>query len=428
MKKIVFLSLICLLAVFAVIHIGQTKTKSYYSGDAVSFNDTVYVSSTNTGSLEIFKLDNNDLKLLVKKRPFDATFNRYNDFYDAKLTVENGHLFVYTISGYTIYKFELVNDNELQLATSRKNTYWEWYNRVDKFGDNIITTSARGVKILNDDLDVIDSFNLDTRTPYNLRATGNRFIVNIQDGQLTVLDRVSRTQTTSIALDYKTNPGNHQVYQDAGGQIYVVDDYYAKKYDLAGSLQGSFRHADYAGFDVAASGENDAIYFSDGIGVVKLNKNSMNLDDYAYTNNLGGAGGWAMGLKVVSVSGSDKVIIFNNTNILVLDDKLQKLAAASSTEESEIYATENLFLNLNRGFGAPGATVTLNGGGYLPNEKLNINFAGAKTATQADARGRFTQELTVPSLTGGAVAPKAVDIKVDGQDSKLSYSISFNIQ
>jgi hypothetical protein len=428
MKKIVFLSLVCLLAVFAVIKSGQTQTKSYYSGDAISFNDAVYVASTNTDSLEVFKLENSSLQLLASVRPFDGVFNRYGSFYDAKLSSESGRLFVYTISGYTVYKYEVVNDNSLNLVASQKNNYWEWYSRVDKFGDHIVTISARGVKILNSSLDVIDSFKLDTKTPYNLRANGNRFIANVQDDQLIIFDRERRENVKTISLNYINNPGNRQTYQDGNGNIYAVDDYYARKFNLLGADLGSFRHADYSGYDITASGETDYVYFSDGIGVVKLDKNTMKEIESTNTTSIGGARGWAMGLKVVTTGGSDKIVVFNNSNILVLNDKLQKLASAAMTEEAEISSTENLFLNLNRGFGASGAVITLNGGGYLPNEKLSVNFAGTTTTVQADARGRFKQDLTVPALAVGVVAPKGVDIKVDGQNSKLSYSISFNIQ
>jgi len=74
MKKIIFLSLVCLLAVFAIAHNSQSQTKSYYSGDAVSFNDEVYIASANTNSLEVLKLENGSLKLLAKIRPFDKRF------------------------------------------------------------------------------------------------------------------------------------------------------------------------------------------------------------------------------------------------------------------------------------------------------------------------------------------------------------------
>jgi len=422
MKKLIFLSVISLLAVLILVHPGQSQTKSYYSGDAISFNNQLYVSSTNTNSLEIFKLENKTLHSIAKIKPYNARFNNYGNFYDAKFVIEGSHLFVYTISDFSLYKYELVSD-KLNLVTSQKNTYWEWYNRVDKFGSNVVTISSKGVKIWNSDLQVIDAFTLDdVSAPYNVRAANSRFILNIQDNYLTVLDRENRLQVSKIALNYRFNPGNHQSYQNAIGQVYVVDDYYAKKFSLDGRLLASFKHLDYEAYDVAVSGHSDFIYFSNGVGIVKLNQSDLSLVDSQWTNTLGGARGWAMGLVAVYASG-EKLVVFNNSNILVLDDQLRKVASISGTEEADPFSAENLFLNINHNFGSAGATINLNGGGYFPKENLTISFGGTKTAVQADNRGRFATTLTVPSsLPGGGV-----DIKVDGQESLLTYSIAFKV-
>jgi len=426
MKRVFLLFAICLTAVLLVTNSGQSKLKSYYSGDAVNFDNDLYVSSTNTDSLEVFKLENKELRRIITLRPFNAKFNKYGNFYDSKLSVENGRLFVYVIGDFTLYKYELVNDNQLSLVSSNKNTYWEWYNRVDKFGDNIVTISQKSVKVWNSDLQVIDSYDLaKSETPYNIRSYNDQYILNIQDGYLTVLDRGTRTLTANIALNYKNKVGNRQAYQDDNGNIFVVDDYYAKKFNLEGKLLASFKHADYDGYDIAASGDNDYLYFSNGIGVVKLDKRTMEETDYRWATGLGGSRGWAMGLKVVSNNG-DKVVIFNNANILILDGNLNKLASFETTAEDEETSTENLFLRLDHILGAPNATVVLTGGGYFPNEQLTVDFAGTKTKAKADSRGRFQQNLTVPDKT--TKAAQGVDIKVDGESSQLTYSISFMIQ
>ncbi|MFA5754292.1 MAG: hypothetical protein WC905_02995, partial [Patescibacteria group bacterium] len=368
MKKYIFLSLIILLAVFALVHQGQSKIKSYYSGDAVSFNNQLYIGTANTNSLEVFKMEGSSLLPIAKIKPFDARFNRFGNFYDVKLIVEDSHLFVYAISDFSLYKYELVNGTNLTLIASQKNTYWEWYNRVDKFGDNLVTISSKSVKIWNRDLQVIDAFDLkDVTAPYNVRSNNNRFILNIQDNYLTVFDRENRLQISNIALNYKSNPGNHKSYQDAAGQIYVVDDYYAKKFSLDGKLIASFKHLDYDAYDMTASGYSDYVYFSNGVGVVKLNSSDLSLADYRFTNTLGGTRGWAMGLSVVNADG-EKIVVFNNSNILVLDDDLNKLANFSATEIEDPSSTENLYLNLNRNFGSAGASIELNGGGFFPKE------------------------------------------------------------
>ena len=101
----------------------------------------------------------------------------------------------------------------------------------------------------------------------------------------------------------------------------------------------------------------------------------MKLIDYAWTGNLGGQAGWAMGLKVVYNSG-DKIVIFNNSNILILDDKLDKVASVASTETADDYPLENLYLRLDKPQATVNSDILLTGGGFLPQESLSISFAG----------------------------------------------------
>ena len=425
MKKILFLIAIPLLVILVLTHNGQTKTKSYYSGDALNFNDTLYVSSTNSGSIEILKLDNSDLKLAAKIRNYNAKYNRYDDFYDSKLVIENNRLYVYAVSGFSLYKYEIINGSSPVLVFSQQNTYWEWYNRVDKFGDNMVTISDKGINVWNKDLQVINSYDLsNTNNPYNLRSNGQNLISNVQDNHLNIYNQTSRSSLVSIPLNYKDSVGNRQTYLDSENNLYVVDDYYAKKFNLDGKLLASFAHVDQQAYDISGSDATNFIYFSDGVGVVKLNKETMTEAGYVWTGNLGGVRGWAMGLKVVNVNG-DKIVVFNNSNILVLNSSLKKVASYTATEESAETSVENLYLNLDHNSGTPAAAIVLNGGGYFPNEKLAIDFAGTKTNSLTDSRGRFTETLSVPDITNASST--GVDIKVNGESSKLSYSISFMV-
>ena len=422
MKKAILLIAVCLLVVFGVASYSHGQLKSYYSGDAINFNGDLYVGSTNTDSLEIFKLEGQNLRSLAKVRPFDARLSAYGKFYDLKFIADNGHLYIYTISDFALYKYELVGD-QLSLITSQKNTYWEWYNHVDKFGDNLITTSDKGVKIWNSDLQVINGYAIGSiDNPYNVRSYNDTNILNVQGNYLTVYSRANRSNLLSIPVNYKKASDSHLTYQDENGNLYIVDDYYAKKFSPTGELLGSFKHLDYPGYDIAASGSDNFIYFTNGIGVVRLNKDTMKEAGYAFTNNANGPRGWAMGLKVVNADG-DKVVVFNNANILVLDANLKKVAAFQATDLADETSTESLVLNLDHVIGSVNSVVVLKGAGYFPNEKLSIDFGGVKSEAQADNHGRFTTNLTIPNLK-----PSAVDIKVVGVSSQLSYSIAFKVQ
>jgi len=425
MKKWFIVSVlgVFLVSLLFIVLPGKSQTKSYYSGDAIAFQNKLYVGSTNTSSLEIFRLDGETLSLIAKIKPLNPRFNTAEDFFDMKFSIEGNRLYVYAVSHYTIYKYELTGD-KLALIKEVKNTYWEWYNRIDKFGNNIVTLSAKGLKIFNNDLEVINAFsfyNLDA--PYNTSATNDRFVLSINATELQVYDRETRATVKNIPLNFKYDKGNRRAYQDHDYNLYAVDDYYIKKFDFSGKLLASFRHLDYQGFDVAASGHTNYVYFSNGVGVVKLDEN-LKVIDSLWTNNLGGYAGWAMGLKTVYLNG-DKLVIFNNSNILVLDEKLNKLASVAANETADAYPIENLYLSLDKNSAAPNSQVAVSGGGFLPDENLEVAFDGVKQATvQANNRGRFSVIITVPSQASSG----GKDIKVKGLESKLHYSISFRVE
>lgn len=426
MKKslIIFLiGLVVATSLFFLTKPGQSANKSYYSGDAFSFDDELYVATTNTGSLEVFRLEGQELMLLSKIRPYNSRFNNYGSFYDAKLVSENSRLYVYAVSEYTIYKYEVIG-RSLTLVKQDQNTYWEWYNRIDKFGDRLITVSAKGIKVWNSDLQVVDSYDFQNASaPYNLSGD-NRYFLSIdnENQKLDIYDRESRRIIKSLALNLKYDKGNRRAALDNSGAIYVVDDYYAKKYSASGKLLGSFRHLDYQGFDIAISGHSDNVYFSNGVGVVKLGED-MSLQDHVWTGNLGGKSGWAMGLESVYAAG-EKVVVFNNTNILVLDSNLNKVASVAANETADNdYPLEDLFLRIDKNSAAENSSVAVSGGGFQPNEKLEITLTNSRFAAQADYRGRFSAVIKVPKAKTGAY-----DIKVSGAESARHYSISFRIE
>ncbi|MBN2884935.1 hypothetical protein JXE04_03345 [Patescibacteria group bacterium] len=421
-KKIIIPVLV--LGIFSLILVSYTQgqTKSYYSGDALVFQNKIYITTANTGSMELFVLNNKQIELLAKVRPFDERFGKYGDFYDSYLRQEEGHLYVYAVTNFSIYKYEF-NNKQLILVDTIRNSYWEWYNRVGDIDGKLASFSANNVKIWNDNLQVVNEYEFsNSEIPYNVRGN-DKYLVNVQNNHIYVYDRASRQIIKEIPINLKTSRSAHQVYIDSNNDLYIVDDYYAKKFSLDGKMLASFKHLDYEGYDMAASGYSQAVYFSNGIGVVKLNKNDFKLEDWVFTNGIAGLRGWAMGMDVVSLNG-DKIVVFNNSNILVLDDQLNKIASIAATEEDESsYPTENMYLNLDKNRAAPNTEVYLNGGGFVPNESLEIDFAGTKTSLNADIRGRFTQSLFVPDLTADNY-----DIKVTGQSSGLHYSISFSIE
>lgn len=446
MKKVLLSLLVMVVVVGTMTLPGTSKVRAYYSGDSIVYNDVLVVGSANTESLEVFKLQDQELVKIVDIKPFNSRFNTYDSFFDLKFNEENGRLYVYAISGFSMYKYDISDLNSPNLVKVSTNSYWEWYSRVDKFGNDIVTISARGVKVFNHNMDIVDSYDLKNDIPYNIRSAGSdRYIFNINQDQINVFDRTARKVTKNINVDYRSASGNRSLYFDSYDQmVYVVDDYSAKKFDLNGALKGTFDHSGNPGYDVASS-DNEFIYFSNGLGVVKLEKATMKVLDSQVTGGIAGTEGWAMGLKVSANSSGDKVVVFNNSSILILDENLNKVAYTRAGEDNRTEVKENLFLRLNTVSAPTNSVVNLTGGGYYPNEKLTINFRDTKVSAVADENGRFKQSLVVPSVSSQAfnntsdvtiasvgtstlvTARERADIKVVGEKSKFNYSISLEV-
>ncbi|MFA5131092.1 MAG: hypothetical protein WC467_01580 [Patescibacteria group bacterium] len=426
MKKISFILGLSALAVFFLVANSHSQLQAYYSGDAVNYNNSVVVASVNSGKLEVFKLENDSLVKTLELNNFSSVFNINESYSDLKLSIEDGRLYVYAVSQYTLYKYDISPLSSAQLVKQVKNNYWEWYQRVDRLGNDIATLSEKGIKIYNTNLDVVDSYNFSAKNPYSIRSNGSQqYLFAIDNNNIEVYDRGSRTIVRTIPLDFIYQNNNHKAYYDVvSNNIFAIDDTFTKKFDLNGNLLASFRHLEQPGYDVESTYGNPYFYFSNGLGVVKMNKETFKVAAYAYTTDSGGPQGWAMGLKVVNTDQGDVLVVFNGSNILLLNSNLKKISSVkSNTYAVSSSANENLYLNLNHNFALVGGAVTVSGGGFWSQEPLLIKFGTAGFSAQTDNRGRFSTDLTTPNFK-----PGYYDIKVTGANSLLTYSTSIEVK
>ena len=449
MKKfILFFALVIGVVLFTSIP-AKTKVKSYYSGDALNYNNNLVVASTDSEGLELFSLGQDGLQRKSSWRPFDKRFNKNDSFYGVKLNIESGRLYAYTISGFTLYKYDISNLSNPVLVKEVKNTYWEWYNKVDKFGDNIVTVSAKGVKEYNKDLEIIDSYELTNEIPYNISSGGNQnliFSLSEDNNEIKVFDKSQRRITGNLQINFYGGNNNRSIYYDAyDDNIYFSDDRSVKKVGLDGSLRGTFEHLGYPGYDVSSIG-NEYLYFANGLGVVKLKKSDMSVVTSRRTGDITIDEGWAMGLKAVAMNDGEKIVVFNNSSILVMNSDLEVLGYSVAGQDDKVHAKENLFLNLNSAIFNSGTQVQVSGGGFLPNEELTIDFYRQKYQVTADTEGRFSKVLYAPELSTSNSRDKVIvqsendngmvvrnisertDIKVTGNDSNYTYSIGLEIK
>jgi hypothetical protein len=406
---------------------AKSKTKSYFSGDAVSYNGRIVAASINMGGrLEIFVLEKGKLNKRAEINSFRAKFGGFENFNSVVLNKENGSLYAYTTDGRYIYKYDLSDFNSPVLAKQTKDNSWDWFKGIGKFDNRIFTIGTKGVKIWDYNFNIIDNYAILNNFPYNIQFSNKgNFIFNIGSRTIDIFD--SRLRQIVSSIDFKSNEGAHNrtVYNDSEeGTIYLADDEALKVFDFEGRLLAKFKHISNLGYDVGQSAASkDYLYFSDGYGIVKIDKRTMEPVKWAYTLNLGEKNGWAMGMKIISDELTERIVVFNNSAILVLDDNLKLLGHYKASEEEDLAPQESLFLSFDKKRAASGSNISLRGGGFVPGENLIINFAGQKTELAADKNGRFITVLSVPS-----VKPGGYDIKATGKITGLSYSIGFEIE
>ena len=429
MKKIIVVSALCLVAMIAFVSFGRTSYKSYYSGDAVNYQGNLMVASTDTGSLEIFKLNGSVLERAMKFKAPNSPIDQTDNFSSVKLNVESGRLFAYATSAYTLYKYDVTDLNRPVLLQKQKNTYWEWYKRVDIFNGKIVTISDKSVKVWNTNsnpMDVIDSYKIDNDLASAVRfdSAGQYIITLNKDDKVRVYDIKTRTYVSEFPVNFRDNNGPRKTYFDSvTKEIYVFDDYYLKLFSFNGTLIENYGNSATKGYSVEPAGNPNYVYVVNGKSIMKLQRDDFSRGLKVEAGNIV-PGAWAMDVKYVNTDEGDKVIVFNGNNISVLNSSLKKIATINMTEvDTTPEIKEALALSFDHNNGTPNAKVILSGAGFQKNEELTINFGGVITKSKTDNRGRFTQTLTVPD-----VSRTAIDAKVDGVTSKLTYSTNFNIK
>ena len=427
MKKLKIVTLICLslTLIFAVWQSdAQSRTKVYYSGDAVTFNNNLIFATVNTGTLELFSLEG---QKIVRTAMFKPKFVRLpkgsENFHDLQFDVNNGRLYLYLVNGTYLYKFDVSNPYSPKLLEKIRDNAWDWFMQLDKTDDYLVTIGTNGIKYWNNDLQVINSYDLEYQKHENISFSPNgALIFNIVDNTIEVYDTVQRELKTSIWFKAKEEALRGLYYDPFRAEIYIADDIALKVFDLNGKELRRFEHtSDYA-YDVEVSSMSNSVYFSDGVGIVRNDKNSLEAIDWKYTSEIGsGKNAWAMDIEVVGDNTGDKVVVFNNSEILVMDSELELIDyfKSSDIDHSPI---EALNIRLDKNHGLPGDYVVVSGGGFAMNEEILVQMGKEEWLTSSDSNGRFKRTINVVDIK-----PQMTDIKVDGVQSGLSYSISFKI-
>jgi hypothetical protein len=427
-KKFLILSVLFVALMVGVVYMNyaSTKTKSYYSGDAIQYHGELVIASANTGSLEVFKFVDGKLANVVKQpAPVDGQV-RSSTYNDVLFNIEEGSLYIYASSGSTLYKYDFSNLETISLVNSSRDNTWDWLGGLDLINGRIVTSGSKAIKLWNTDLQVVDSYKFYNQTnPYNVRlgADGN-FIYSANGSKIQIFDRDFRSVVRELDINANISTGNRKLYNE-DNLLYVMDDQALTKMSTTGDVFRTIKHDSKFGYDVVPSKDGRSLYASYGSTVIKINKNDFSSLAKFTDSKLKVANSWAMGLKLVPTIKGEVLVVFNSSNILVLDNGLRPYAMVLATEdEGYTQPSESMSIKTSKNAGAPLSEIMVSGSGFGSNEDMTVSFAGTNYQTKADSKGNFSAAVIVPS---GFKDLSRVDIKASGLISGRNYSMAFTI-
>lgn len=429
---LVFISMVTIGVMVITVPRVLGQSKSYHSGDAVNYQGQLVFGTANQGKIEIFKLDQGQIVRTARILLVTAG----TAYSDPIFMEEAGELYLYTVDGRNLYKYKITNlTNPILIRQATEYDLGDWFSGVIKADNRIVTVGKTGLKLWTPALERIDVYKMPVANPYNvILSPKGSFIFYLENGLFTLFNSPNRNvyavfnnfdkySISKAAVSMIDNHDHKTFNDDTETKLYVVDDRELKQIDFTSYTSKAFRHISNLGYDVAGVQGENHLYFSDGLGVVKMDKANFKPITWVYTTSKFGSGGWATGLRVVNTDAGQRVVVFNNSAILVMNENLGLVDSYAYDENETEPVKSALSLMVDRNRGSVNSMISLAGTGFASGEQLNITFAKSSFTAQADGAGRFTKIITVPN-----VSRQRTDIKVTGEISKLTYSIAFDIE
>lgn len=412
------LLLIFLITVIIYPLVTFSRIKPYYSGDAISFEGKTFISSTNMDEFELFVVENNKI---VKKSSLTSYWYEGDKYFDSLFNIESGKLFIYLVNGKYLYKYRVYSNGELKLAEKTKTHDFKWFIRLGKTEDRIVVITKERARYWSFEGIILDEFLVESSPDGNIYPSiDNKNIFSVMNNKLNIFDNEKRKVVKEIPLNIENEKVYRNVVSDVNN-VYVVDDYSLKAFDFSGKLQKEFKFSADFGYTVRQSVDDNYLYFSDGIGVVKMDKKTFKPVDWAHTMNMA-SNSWAIDIKNVGNKNNEQIVVFNNANIMLLDKNLELVDYYASVEATN-KPIKDLKLERSAGVAYSGDLITVNGEGFGLNEVVVIELAREKFRVATDAEGNFEIKIKVPKVD----KPQKTDIRATGESTGVTFSVNFEI-
>ncbi len=449
MKKIIIL-LIISIGIGMYFPMVRGEFKSFERGDSIYFNNKIIVATVASGDFEIFAFNDNvpERKIFIGQ---DDGILFVEKFKGVVLRVEDENLFAYLVSSRNIYKYNLTDIDRINLTLKKKLDLNINIISIDKNNKFIYSTERGRIRTWDENLNEITAYDFNNQAINFKIANTENLIFGINEGKVFIYSISSGKILTKTDLKIKGEKNRAIYLNEKNEEFYIVDDEFLNIINYDGDVVSKFKHASFVGYDAFLLDNN--IVFTDGIGVVILKREDITPSDWLHTETIKSGNGWAMGLNYIEEV--KKFVLFNNSEILLLDNDLSLISSVEMDrelefDESEVVTVienekneeepkieieavpvvniesevvkedvpevriEGLYLSGNNI--SSGSYIDLSGVGLMSNEDVVVSFLDEEFNIVTELDGTFKISIQVPPAL-----PGTYNIKVVGLTSERSY-------
>lgn len=170
-------------------------------------------------------------------------------------------------------------------------------------------------------------------------------------------------------------------------------------------------------FSYAVAVTNQAVYYANGYGITKLDNN---LKKISFLKTATKERNWAVGILTAEVNGSEKVIVLNKSNILVLSPNLAVISQYKSAYDFQ--NNPQFRVEFDHKFFMTNQTIVAHIVGFWPNETVKLKIAKKFYQVKANNFGQAVITFVTPSTPGKYV------IDINAVNSGTNYQESRDIR
>jgi len=412
MKKIISFGLILVIIGGIALSAGNTvfgKINVFYqSGELFNYQDKQILLAPNSINIELIEITENDKLVKINE------FNGFGQPTKALILEKNQQISALVLTGEQILEYDITDIEKVKLLKKFGNNwqYSDYYYDIAVYGNNkFLTAGKNGIALWDANTDNYLEKIYDKET-YGVSGFKKAIYAVSEEGA--ILFNAQRDKFVDKYM--RVGQQRHQLFVDEEGLGFFPGDDVIKLRTF--SRYKNLEHPSGAGNAVDGLPKSKFIYFVNGWGVYKLDKEFNILGKYNASYN---PGEWASGVKVFNLKQGARVIVFNGKNILLLDEDLNLL---NEYAYSVLYNTglEERQFKISPSHAKPGHPVLITGKGFWPGETVDFKFGDTIEKLTANNNGIIFKVTEVPNMLAEIVA-----IFLRGILSKYSHGFHFRI-